>query len=73
MRISCYCAFGCTLLMLSAVGMAFGQDTNFATGPQYLTNSDPTNPALAPVRSSHFHTISIADRAAPRNGCGQRN
>jgi len=30
--------FPCTLLVLSAVGMAFGQDTNFANGPQYLMN-----------------------------------
>jgi hypothetical protein len=34
MRVS----FGCILLVLSALGMAFGQDTNFATGPQYLMN-----------------------------------
>jgi hypothetical protein len=27
-----------TLLLLSAVGIASGQDTNFATGPQYLMN-----------------------------------
>lgn len=30
--------FSCTLLVLSAVGMAFSQDTNFANGPQYLRN-----------------------------------
>jgi hypothetical protein len=28
----------CTLLVLSAVGMSLGQDTNFGTGPQYLMN-----------------------------------
>jgi hypothetical protein len=28
----------CVLIMVSAVGMAFAQDTNFATGPQYLMN-----------------------------------
>jgi hypothetical protein len=28
--------FLCSLLVLSALGIAFGQDTNFATGPQYL-------------------------------------
>ncbi len=28
----------CVLIVLSAVGMAFAQDTNFATGPQYLMN-----------------------------------
>jgi len=27
---------GCTLLVLSALGVSFAQDTNFATGPQYL-------------------------------------
>jgi hypothetical protein len=30
----------CVALVLSAVGIAFGQDTNFPTGPQYLMNSD---------------------------------
>jgi hypothetical protein len=28
----------CVLIVLSAIGMAFAQDTNFATGPQYLMN-----------------------------------
>jgi hypothetical protein len=28
----------CVLIVLSAIGMAFAQDTNFATGPQYLLN-----------------------------------
>jgi len=28
----------CTLIALSALGTAFAQDTNFATGPQYLMN-----------------------------------
>jgi hypothetical protein len=38
---------GCTLLLLSALGTAFGQDqnqnmdTNFATGPQYLNYGSP--------------------------------
>jgi hypothetical protein len=30
----------CVVLVLSAVGIAFAQDTNFPTGPQYLMNSD---------------------------------
>jgi hypothetical protein len=34
--ISCF-----TLLMLSAIGAALGQDTNFATGPQYLVIGSP--------------------------------
>jgi hypothetical protein len=38
MRISFCYTFGCVLLLLSA-GRAFGQDTNFATGPQYLTQA----------------------------------
>jgi hypothetical protein len=34
-------AFSCCLfLVLSTLGIAFGQDTNFPTGPQYLMNSD---------------------------------
>jgi len=31
--------FLCTLLMIFTLGIAFGQDTNFSTGPQYLENS----------------------------------
>jgi hypothetical protein len=39
MRVSfCCTSFCCTLLVLSALGTAFAQDTNFATGPQYLMN-----------------------------------
>jgi hypothetical protein len=33
----------CTLLLLSTAGMAFAQDTNFATGPQYLMNPGSNN------------------------------
>src|SRR5271167_1891906 len=29
----------CMLLVLSTLGIAFGQDTNFPSGPQYLMNS----------------------------------
>jgi hypothetical protein len=36
MRISFFCFFCCTLLIVSTEGIAFSQDTNFATGPQYL-------------------------------------
>jgi hypothetical protein len=35
MRVSSCFFFGCTLLMLS-LATAYGQDTSFATGPQYL-------------------------------------
>ena len=38
MRISFYFVVVCTLLVLSSQGIAFSQDTNFATGPQYLMN-----------------------------------
>ena len=38
MRIFFYCLFCCTLLVVSTQGVALGQDTNFATGPQYLMN-----------------------------------
>jgi hypothetical protein len=31
--------FFCMLLVIFTFGMAFGQDTNFATGPQYLATS----------------------------------
>jgi hypothetical protein len=41
MRVSLCCTLGCTLLVLSALGLAFGQDTNFATGPQYLMQGSP--------------------------------
>ena len=34
--ISCF-----TLLAVSTIGVAFGQDTNFATGPQYLLVGSP--------------------------------
>jgi hypothetical protein len=38
MRISFHFVLVCTLLALSCPGIAFSQDTNFATGPQYLMN-----------------------------------
>ncbi len=38
MRVSFYFVLVCTLLVLSSRGIAFSQDTNFATGPQYLMN-----------------------------------
>ncbi|MGB6333693.1 MAG: hypothetical protein WA676_15585 [Candidatus Sulfotelmatobacter sp.] len=41
MRIFCSCLFGCTLLLLSGQGIASSQDTNFATGPQYLMQGSP--------------------------------
>jgi hypothetical protein len=38
MRISFYYVFCCTLFVLLTQGLALSQDTNFATGPQYLMN-----------------------------------
>ena len=37
MRVSCCCM----LFLLSALGIAFGQDTNFPSGPQYLNYGSP--------------------------------
>lgn len=44
MRVSFCCKFIGMLFVLS-LGVVFAQDTNFATGPQYLMNPDPTNHA----------------------------
>jgi hypothetical protein len=41
MRVSIAYTFLGTLLVLSAGGTAFAQDTNFSTGPQYLMNGSP--------------------------------
>ncbi len=52
----------CAVLILSAVGMSLGQDTNFATGPQYLMNHGPTNqgsPLFARSISTPF--LSLTD------------
>jgi hypothetical protein len=70
MRVSLGCTF-CALLMLLAFGTAFGQDTNFASGPQYLLNSDPTNHA-SPLfaRSISTPTLSLS---GPPLGVGTSN
>lgn len=42
----------CMVLVLSTLGIALGQDTNFPTGPQYLMNSDSMkngSPFLRPI------------------------
>jgi hypothetical protein len=50
----------CVLLVLSAVGMALGQDTNFPSGPQYLLNSDMTqNGSSFFVRSISTPSITL--------------
>ncbi|MFZ0136871.1 MAG: hypothetical protein WAK89_07430 [Candidatus Sulfotelmatobacter sp.] len=41
MRISFYFVVVCILLVLASHGTAFSQDTNFATGPQYLMQGSP--------------------------------
>jgi hypothetical protein len=38
MRIVLYGTFGCIVMVLASIGAAFGQDTTFGTGPQYLMN-----------------------------------
>ena len=55
MRIPCFC----TLLILSALGTSFGQDTNFAQGPQYLMNQG--SPLLA---RPCLHAISVTKQRA---------
>jgi|SRR5580658_981517 hypothetical protein len=64
MRVSLGCMFGCTLLVLSALGVAFGQDTNFASGPQYLINPDPTNHA-SPLFARAISTPSLSLAGPP--------
>jgi hypothetical protein len=64
MRVSFSCMFGCTLFVFSVLGMAFGQDTNFPSGPQYLLNPDPTNPG-SPLFARPISTPSLSLAAAP--------
>ncbi len=56
MRISFYFIVVCTLIAFSSIGIAFSQDTNFATGPQYLMNYG--SPLLA--RSISTPSLSLA-------------
>jgi hypothetical protein len=64
MRISFCGVFCCTLLLLSTVGIAFSQDTNFPTGPQYLINSDPTSQA-SPLFARSISTPSLSLNGPP--------
>jgi hypothetical protein len=57
-------AFCWTLIVLSALCAAFSQDTNFATGPQYLMNSDPTSQA-SPLFARSISTPSISLASPP--------
>ena len=52
----------CTLLAFSTVGLAFGQDTNFPNGPQYLMTSG--SPLFA---QSNCNALACTDGAASRN------
>jgi hypothetical protein len=57
-------SFCYTLIALSALGTVFAQDTNFATGPQYLINSDPTSQA-SPLLARSISTPSMSLAGPP--------
>jgi hypothetical protein len=59
--ISCF-----TLLALSMIGTAFGQDTNFATGPQYLAMGSPlfARPISTPSLSLSGPALEAGARSA---------
>jgi hypothetical protein len=63
MRVSSCCKFLATLFVLS-FGIALAQDTNFATGPQYLINGDPTNHA-SPLFAHSISTPSMSLAGPP--------
>jgi hypothetical protein len=53
--------FFCSMLLVLSAGIAFGQDTNFSSGPQYLINSDVTkNGSLLFARPISTPSISLA-------------
>ena len=56
--------FSGVLLVLSALGIAFGQDTNFPTGPQYLMSSDLIKNG-SPLFARPISTPSISFTAPP--------
>ncbi|MGA8837205.1 MAG: hypothetical protein WB538_16365, partial [Candidatus Sulfotelmatobacter sp.] len=66
-----------SLIVLSAVGAAFGQDTNFATGPQYLmTQGSPlfAQPLSTPSLSLAGPPLEVgADNATARLTAGAEN
>jgi hypothetical protein len=57
MRIS-FC-FWCAVLVIHGIGMGFSQDTNFATGPQYLLNSG------SPLFARSISTPTVAITSSP--------
>jgi hypothetical protein len=78
MRLSFYSVFCCPLLVLSAIGIAFGQDTNFATGPQYLTQGSPlfARPISTPSLSLPGPQLEVGASNATEGlttGAGNRN
>jgi len=65
MRVS----FCFTLFLLSAIGMASGQDTNFSTGPQYLMNYG--SPLFAvPISTPSLSLAGPPIEAGARNATG---
>jgi hypothetical protein len=53
-------SLGCAVLVLFALGIAFGQDTNFSSGPQYLMNPDSVkNGSTIFARSISTPSISL--------------
>jgi hypothetical protein len=52
--------FCCLLIVLSAISMAFAQDTNFAAGPQYLMN-----PGASPLLARSISTPSLSLTGPP--------
>ena len=58
----CYKFLGA--LFVLSFAMAFAQDTNFPTGPQYLMNPDPTNPA-SPLFARPISTPSVSLAGPP--------
>jgi hypothetical protein len=69
MRISFYCLFCCTLLIVLSLGTAFSQDTNFATGPQYLMNNG--SPLLArPISTPSMSLAGPAPEVGASNATG---
>jgi hypothetical protein len=52
--------FCCLLIVLSAISMAFAQDTNFAVGPQYLMN-----PGASPMLARSISTPSLSLSGPP--------
>jgi hypothetical protein len=60
MRVS----LACCVLLCSTLGIAFAQDTNFSSGPQYLMNSDSTKNA-SPLFARSIATPSISLTGPP--------